>query len=230
MKKLILTTLTTAIAFGVFAQGSITGVQGMFSNDGITTPGANSGNPSLAAGGLYYTGNINLQLWYASTASVNAGQIATLNAFNNSNGSAGSGASAFALMQADGFTLASTTTLGGSTAGSLAYAVSSGGFTVADPNTIGLTGVPTSTVAWIAMYAVGSGGAFNNYSGVLAFSQNTGGNPTTTPAGIAAPMASDPAGLNLVLAAPAAVPEPATLTLAGLGGLASLVMLRRKKA
>ncbi|HEX4349393.1 MAG TPA: PEP-CTERM sorting domain-containing protein, partial [Verrucomicrobiae bacterium] len=28
----------------------------------------------------------------------------------------------------------------------------------------------------------------------------------------------------------AAVPEPATLALAGLGGLASLVMLRRKKA
>lgn len=57
MKKLIVTTLaTTVAALGVYAQGSIQQVQGMFSNDGITTPGANASNPASAT--TYYTGNI----------------------------------------------------------------------------------------------------------------------------------------------------------------------------
>jgi hypothetical protein len=222
MKKLIVTALATSVALGVFAQGSLTKIQTMFSNDGVTT-GLNQANPNTAT--AYYTGNINFELFYASTASVTAGQITAINALA---GTANGGANAFALLTTDGFTAASTTTLTGSTVGSLPFVVNSGDFTVADPNTVGLAGsTPTGVNAWIAVYAVGTSAGFINWSGVLAFAQNTGGNPTSVPAGTAAPMATDPAGINLDLTAP--VPEPTTLALAGLGG-AALMAIRRRKA
>ena len=221
MKKIIVTTLaTTAMALGAFAQGSLGQVQGMFSNDGITTQGANASNPNLAT--TWYTGNIALELFYASTATT-AAQIATINALD---GTPGGGLSAFMLLGSSGFSLVSSTTLLGSTAGSLAFPVSGGGFNAADPNTIGLLApAPTAANGWMALYLVGSGGAFNDFSGVLAFAQNTGGSPVSAPPGTAAVMAKDPAGLNLVLTQ---VPEPTTMALAALGG-ASLLLFRRKK-
>jgi hypothetical protein len=220
MKKLIITTLvTTSLALGAFAQGSLTQVQGMFSTDGITTAGALASDPANAS--TWYTGNIALEVFYASTASVTASQITAINALDGV-----SGVAALALLQTDGFSLVSATTTTGSTAGSLSYAVNFGGFTAADANTIGLLApTVTGTTAWIAIYAVAVGGTYNGYSGVLAWSQLTGGNPTTTPAGVAANMAIDPTGLNLVLTP---VPEPCTMALLGLGGL-SLLMIRRRK-
>jgi hypothetical protein len=224
MKKIILTTLaTTAVALSSFAQGSIGGFQTIFSTDGITTPGVAATDPNNAT--TYYTGNITLELFYATTAAVNSTQIAAINALD---GTAGGGAAAYNLMLADGFTAASTTTLTGSTIGSLNFSVSDGGLNPStNPNTIGLANVATGVNAWIAIYAVGAGGAFNNYSGILAFLQNTGGNPTTTPPGTQATVVTDPTGLNLVLTA-VAVPEPATMAMAALGGV-SLLLLRRKK-
>jgi hypothetical protein len=226
MKKFIVTTVaTTALALGACAQGSIGQIQGMFSTDGITTSGLNASNPALADGGLYYSGNITLALFYASTASVTADQIAAINALDGV-----SGVSQYALMIADGFSLVSATpNVNSTTAGSLNFVVNSGGFTAADPNTIGLVApAPTGVDAWIAMYAVATGGAFDGYSGILAFAQNTGGNPTTTPAGTASVMATDPQNLNLVLTT--AVPEPGTMALAALGGASLLFLRRRNKA
>ena len=224
MKKLIVTTLaTTAMALGVFAQGSIGGIQTMFNADGITTPGANATDPNLAT--TWYTGNITLELLYAASGSVTSGQIAAINALD---GTSGGGAAAWTLAMSDGFSLVSATSLTGSTAGSLAYVVSDGGLqTASNPNTIGLLApAATSANAWIAMYATGSGGAFNGYSGMLAFTQNTGGNPTTIPPGTQAVMTKDPTGQNLVLTT--VVPEPTTLALAALGGV-SMLLIRRKK-
>jgi PEP-CTERM motif len=224
MKKTIITTLaTTVLALGAFAQGSLTSIQSVFFNDGVTTPGANASNPASAT--TYYTGNANLELFYAATANVTAGQITTINALD---GTPGGGAAALSLLSLDGFSLVSATQLTNSTAGSLSFAVSGGNFTAADPNTIGLLSpVPTGGSGWIAMYLVGAGGTFNNYSGVLAFSQsNLGGNPTTTPAGTPFSIVRDPAGLNLVLTT--AVPEPSTMALAGLGGLAAFLFRRKK--
>jgi PEP-CTERM motif len=222
MKKTIIVTLAaSALTYGAYAQGSLTQVQGMFSSDGVTTPGSGASDPNSAT--TYYTGNVTLEIFYASTANVTANQIAAINALD---GTSGGGAAALALLNGDGFSLVSAGA--GGTAGGLNFAVNDGGFTAADPNTIDLLApAPTGTAGWIAMYAVGAGGAFDQYSGVLAFAQNTGGNPTTTPAGTASVIATDPAGLNLVLTT-TAVPEPGTMALAGLGGL-SLFLFRRKK-
>lgn len=224
MKKLIITTLATSVvALGAFAQGSITKMQTMFVSDGITTPGLNATSPSLAT--TWYTGNIALELFYASLGSVTSGQIAAINALD---GTVGGGAAALALMNSDGFVLASTTTLMGSTPGSIAFAVNQGYLSpTSNPNTVGLTGVPTGVNAWIAMYAVGSTAPYIGYSGVLAFAQNTGGSPIASPPGTAANMATDPVGENLVLEMP--IPEPATLALVGLGSL-SLMLFRRKNS
>jgi len=224
MKKTVAATLLiTCVAAGAFAQGSVSSIQSMFGTAGITTPGANAASSSLADPSLYYTGNVNVELFYASSGSVNQTQI---NAINALDGTAGGGAAALALLASDGFTLVSATTPAGSTAGSIAFAVSQGGFTAADPNTIGLLSpVPTQGSGWLAMYAVGSGGTYNNYSGVIAWNQtNMGGNPTTVPAGTTANI-QNPSSLNLVLTT---VPEPGTMALAGLGGL-SLLLFRRKK-
>jgi hypothetical protein len=222
MKKIIVTTLAiTGLALGAYAQGSLNQVQTLFSSDGITVGGTGAANPGTTLDSEWYTGNIALEVFYASTASVTANQVTAINALDGV-----SGAAALALMQTDGFSLVSATSTTGSTAGSLSYAVNFGGFTTADPNTIGLLApTATGTTAWIAIYAVAVGGTYDGYSGVLAWSQLTGGNLTTTPAGTPAIITTDPAGLNLVLTT---VPEPCTMALLGLGGLSLLVIRRRK--
>jgi hypothetical protein len=223
MKKTIVTTLAiTGLALGAYAQGSLNQVQTVFSSDGITVGGTEAANPGTTLDSEWYTGNIALEVFYASTASVTADQVAAINALDGV-----SGAAALALMQADGFSLVSATALTGSTPGSLNYSVSFGGLNPAsNPNSIGLLApTVTGTTAWLAFYAVATGGTYNGYSGALVWSQNTGGNPNTTPAGTPAIITTDPAGLNVVLTT---VPEPCTMALLGLGGL-SLLMIRRRK-
>jgi hypothetical protein len=219
MKKLIVTTLATCAAVGAFAQGSLTAVQATFSTDGITIPGVNSSDPSAAASSLYFTGNVTVALYYGATAT--QGQANAINALDGVSGPA-----AVALLGTDGFTLASATGLTGTTVGALPFAVSSGGFTAADPNQINLIGVPTGASEWIAMVVTGVGGPENGNEGVIVFQQNTGGNPFATPAaGTPADIVTDPAGLNVVLSP---VPEPTTMALAALGG-AAMLFIRRKK-
>jgi len=226
MKKIILTTFAVGgLACGAFAQGSVTAVQTMFNQDGVTT-GIGQQNPASAT--AYYTGSISLEVFIASTASVTANQIAAINALD---GTAGGGAAALALLNTDDFSLVSDVNpVGGTpTAGGIAFTVSDGGFNPStNPNNINLTGpTATGTTEWMAIYAVGVGGADAGWSAVLAYSQLTGGNPFVSPPGVASNMATDPTGQNLDLTANA-VPEPGTMALAGLGSL-SLFLLRRKK-
>lgn len=219
MKKIVLTAMATAaVAFGAYAQGSLGNIQTMFSSDGITF-GAGQANPASASD--YFTGNVNIEILYSSTAT--AGTVSALNAL------AGTGANALAAAESDGFAnvLASPTDTSLS-AGSIEFAVSGGDFTVADPNQVGLEApVPTSGTGALAIYAVevnGNGGAAG-WSGLLSWIQATGGNLNAAPAGTAAIVTQDPGGDNLDLTP---VPEPATLAVAGLGGL-SLMLFRRRK-
>jgi hypothetical protein len=220
MKKLVTTLAVAGVAAGAFAQGSVTQIQNMFSSDGITAQGANAADPASAT--TWFSGTVTIALYYAASASVSAGQASTINTLD-----ATAGAAALAQALTDGFVLDSATTTAGSTAGGVTgYTVTTGGIT-AGPNTIGLLApAPTSGNGWLGMLVTEVGGANDGAQGFIVWSQgNLGGNPTTTPAGIPATIAVDPAGLNIVLTP---VPEPATMALAALGG-ASLLLFRRKK-
>ncbi len=187
MKKIILTTFVVGgLACGAFAQGSVGAVQTMFNQDGVTF-GLGQADPASAT--AYYTGNITLEVFIASTASVTANQIsARVNALD---GISGVGAAAFALLGTDGFSLVSdiNPASGTATPGAIPFAISDGDMTIADPNQINLTApTATSTTEWMAIYAVGVGGANAGWSAVLAYSQLTGGNPFVSPPGTAANM------------------------------------------
>ena len=216
MKKIILTTLAAGcLTFSAFSQGSIyIGTGGLaVNNAGVTTFGVNAQNTATAS--QWFTGNLTWQLWYAPSGSVNPSQLTAINAFNNvANGAS----SALQLLSGDGFTQIA----GG------AAPCSDGGFTATNNSSgqINLPTVPTSTSAFLALVLTDtSAGAMNGWEGVLAFANGTGGNPTATPPGLPTNLTGwDALNVNLVMSS---VPEPATMVLVGLGGLA-LVAFRRR--
>jgi hypothetical protein len=217
MKKQIIAILAASgMAVSAFAQGSINIDAGLASGVGVTTYGANAANPNTAT--TWFDGNISLALYYASA--VTAAQLNAINALINT-----TGGTALSLLTADGFVQASTTTPTGSTVGTVTGAVSGGTISFSTA-TIGLTGVPTSTSGYLALVGTAVGGTYAGWSGVLAFANSTGGNPTAVPPGTAASLIGwNTLSQNLVLSS---VPEPTTLALAALGG-ASLLLFRRKK-
>jgi hypothetical protein len=223
MKKLTVTTLATmAFALGAFAQGSLDNVQSVFSSLGITT----GLNQLTSSSGAYFTGNVDLEILYSATAT--AGTITALNALD---GTASGGTALSVAENTDGFSVVSATTVTGATPGFIGgstVAISGGDLTGADPNEVGLLTVPTGGSGVLALYGIVVGGAFNNDSGLIAWTQaQLGGNPNGTPvAGTPAHIDQDPSGENLDLVS--SVPEPATLAFAGLGGLSMLLIRRRK--
>jgi hypothetical protein len=92
--------------------------------------------------------------------------------------------------------------------------------------TIGLTGgVPTATTIDMALVATATIGGVG-YEGIIAFANNSGGNPIATPPGVPAVLTGwGNLNENLVLSP---IPEPSTLALAGLGGLTLLLFRRRQ--
>jgi hypothetical protein len=224
MKKQILSIFTASgLAITAFSQGSVNVDQPLanFGENagGITTQGANA--TSTASATTFYnqagTGgnNFTAAIWFSTTA--NAGEAAAINAFLNVTGGA---ASAEALFAADGFTEADA----GATAGNVNF----GSFNYST-GTILLPNVATSTSGYMALVGTAVGGAFNGWSGVIAFANGSGGNPNATPTpGTPTTFTGwNALNENLVLS-PTAVPEPSTMALAGLGSLAAL-MFRRKK-
>jgi hypothetical protein len=206
-------------ALGAFAQGSLNGLQSVFSVDGIATGGPDAtdpANPNIN----WFNGNVAVTFYYAPAASVTAYQIADINSFD---GMAMGGVEALAALFNDGFTVVSTPELGGTSPGSLNYAVSDGYLTTGPDTITLLPPVPTGGSGWLAMDVMGLSDGYRYSQGVLAWWQgDLGGNPYTTPPGFPAPIVTDPAGLNLVLW----VPEPGAVVL-GTVGAASLLLLRR---
>jgi hypothetical protein len=226
MKKLIITTLAAGMTMGALAQGLINIDS---ANTQITTPGASATDPNSATTWYSPSDNltINAAFYFLATGSATAGQI---NAINALDGTASGSTVAFNDMIALGFTEVSDTTETGSTIGSVNGLVNDGAIDFSlSTYQIGLSGAPTSSTGWLALVATGGAGAFSGDFGLLIGSNPTGGNPNASPAGTAANTSGiDAIGKNLVLEAPAVVPEPATLAFAGLGGLSMLLIRRRK--
>lgn len=86
----------------------------------------------------------------------------------------------------------------------------------------GIVNLPAGGSYAFAVSATGTLGG-NSYTGVSAIFTGSAVGPAT-------PVGNLPLGLQQSTILINAVPEPTTLALAGLGGLASLVALRRKKA
>jgi len=210
MKKLIVTAAATALAVGAFAQGTI-----IFGDNGF-----NSG-VALNTAANYYSGgtSVTIEAWYLNATVLPSAVV--INSLNGVNSSA-----AIAGLTTDGFTA-------GPSSAVVMTSGNSGSFSF---GTATLTGLPIHTAtAVIAIEASTVIGGIT-YAGVIDF-VNAVGDPLHTPiAGTPAPLnpswdaitpQNDPgdSAYNLVMTP---VPEPATMALAGLGGL-SLLLFRRRK-
>jgi len=229
MKKQIITILAVSgLAVSAFAQGSIN-IDGSPSPAAyVTIQGVNATVPAdILALSQTFNGNVSVAIYYAASGTISGAQLTAINSYLNISGGA---ASAIALLGSDGFVEASTTTSTSGIVGTVTGAVVTGTFNFTGGTaTIGLTGVPSSTSAYLALVltatTAGTYGGAIGWEGVIAFANGTGGNLGATPAGTAANLTGwGPTGENLVLSP---VPEPATMALMGLGGL-SLMLFRRK--
>jgi len=229
MKKIVLTTMAlAAVGLSAHAQGSLSGLETVFSTDGITF-GLNQTSASSAS--QYFAGNVDIEILYSATAT--AGTVTALNALD---GTAAGGTALGVATGSDGFVVDSTlTTANGSPTGfiegknaSTTVAVSSSsslndGVASEIPNIIQLAGSQTSGV--LAMYMIAVGGPEAGDAGLIAWTQSSiGGNLNGSPPGTPLAIKQDPAGENLDLVP---TPEPTTLAFAGLGGLSMLLLRRR---
>jgi hypothetical protein len=206
MKKQIVTILAaTCLSLSALAQGSINVNNAVANDPGITLAGLNA--TSTANATTYYSGTMALQIWYLSGTT----PAANINALNGINGTA-----AYALLTTDGFTEVASVS-GSIVDGSFAFS----------PATVALSAAaPTSTQGVIALVGTEVGGANPGAIGVINFVNNTGGNPNAVPAGTPAILTGwGTFNQNLVLVP---TPEPSTMALAGLGGLATLLFRRKK--
>jgi PEP-CTERM motif len=228
MKKIIATTcLSTLVALGAFAQGSVNGINNL--GFYVTTQGANATDPNNAT--TWYVGSLTMEVLFSTTAST-----ANINALNAFNGTAGGGAAALSAATGSyGFSVVSLTGSATSSVGSVSGSADVNSNLKTFPNTVYLsTAFGPNTSGQMALYLVGSG-AYSTYSGLFAFGgASYGGQFINNPYGTQYTLTANSAlatlggNQNLVLTAPVSAPEPSTMALAGLGG-AALLMFRRRK-
>jgi hypothetical protein len=238
MKKLILAiTIITGASVVAYSQGTV--VVGNLQNNGfvIVDP---AGHLSSSTASYVQAPNFTVQLWALPGNVTTVSGVAGLDQYGYLN---------IGNLTSDGFVQVANVgnTHGGSAAGTFNGAFNNSTGAVIPGSVGGYTGSssnPTynqfdvlALVAWTGTFAnLAAAQAGSASIGIIAFVNplGPGGADPTTP---------NLTGWDNLLNSPASaangdsqdfilapVPEPATLTLAGLGGLASLVMLRRKKA
>jgi hypothetical protein len=216
MKKLALTGVAVfAFAVGALAQGAIN----------MDNSAANNGVADLTAGN-YYGGPYGLQLWELNPLPTGSALTTLLAGINT----ASSGSAALALLTTDGFTMENEWDNQTMPAGGI---IKLGVYSMADVPAgascvLGLAVWNTSTTLATALTATGT------HLGVIAFPEQTV-NLVGPPPGIpfdlsginqAAGFGWNSVGQDLVMTT--VIPEPGTLTLAGLGVAALLIFRRRK--
>jgi hypothetical protein len=227
MKKIALTVAAVAGAsFAAYSQGQVN-FENASANGFVVT--SNFGDQSSVTAGSNYaiSSAFKVQLWALSGPTSTTAGLTGLDAYGFLNS---------ANLVSDGFSQVSNI---GTVAGS---AGAFGAVTAVVPGTSSANTV-LAVVAW-----TGSATSFatalttpGTFLGIIAFVQHVG---APQPSGLTgaddlavgwntlanSPQSAAHSGSEDLIMTPVSVPEPATLTLAGLGGLASLVMLRRKKA
>jgi hypothetical protein len=213
MKKSLLTLgAVVAVAAGASAQGVL----------GISNPssaGFNTTTSNPLASGGWYSGNLTLAIYTLASSA----PVAQINADETSAATVGAG---IGLITADG-TLQDITASGGSVeAASQPVTVNGGLLASTSEGTYGIgtsgTLSPTADIYYALVFTGGTGGV----EGAVVL---TGTGAYTPGTAQTSDQASGlwPANQQNVFLTP--VPEPATLALAGLGGL-SMLFLRRRKA
>jgi hypothetical protein len=220
MKKVVLTSLATlGLAVGAFGQGAL-----------IPNNNNAPGYVDMGTNGNAYSGSVGFEVWYKNASAAD-------NAINSLNGVNGQAANAYALLTADGFSLATSaanlTMSGGIFAFTEVDIKAPGGLIPPGQAGPGLDRSVNGGSALLAfVFWQGSGNSYlgAQNGGIVTFVQPTT-DWTILPPNTPVPPFSDAFGGN---GAPYAdlimtpIPEPGTFALAGLGAAALLIFRRRK--
>jgi hypothetical protein len=218
---------TLLILGAVAAVAASASAQGVVYISSPSTAGFNSVSSSPGDSGPsgtfadFYTGTASLEIFsivYSGTAANDATAINALAAAGNESGAA-------LALTSDGFT---QQTIGG--ASSQVFAIGTGSISApGDFNLGNASSLPAASDYLFAILATAG-----NMEGVLVLNNpaavgSTGYSPGAASPGLPNNISADWGNNQNVLLAPTSTPEPASLALAGLGGL-SMLFLRRRKA